>query len=1009
MNEFEITRNNYPKVPKGGSPGYPIVRAWVQFARFQGYTPLGGELYWTVQSDTSQDSSSAVSLSHNMEMNPQKGYAAPSQTYYDRPNYIEGLEFNKPEEKIYADSNSEYEQSWRTWVRLKNPTFSYLKTDGSISEPESVVSGDYDDGYIGSQYLYTHFDPETESISQSKTDLQMIEQTQEGPYSGSLMQKSPFPASTEVKFKLYIYATKGTNQQSNKVLVPFDNITNNEVPGLDGPFIMIEFGRGTTNNIFIAFPYDQTPFMFHVSNPAATVSAPDESWKFKQGNEFVEIKISDNKNAILVENSKSGSIWEFPSKDVVKQLEHTAIGIKAISGAYNSDDGFYIPNSPYYIHHRGIKFGFNMQPAEYNYKEIQTEEEAQDPSTIYADPAKFYNDVIRGFGNTFVSPPVMYTSEQIILPGVRSEDLSIKDFPLIPDKPSQIGADWAPGSGGEYTRSGLPLSESVKFYIIPNDPGSSTLGGNNPSQTFGLTVYPDSGSGGGDVKILSYRVLAVIKAIKPLPGVAGTPNPAPSATYYRPKIYGVRTVAHTIFMPDKELNFNTEITEYLQKARCTKNHDAYTFIRTSYDLEFTVPQPAELLKGESVRPIVPRRFDDSGGDEMSWEKLRDNPAWIKIAHFWASAYDQSGSQMGLSSRCKPNFIGMTEPSRSFRDSADKTVLSLRCVDLISVLEQTVFTNSPFYDGMSAPYAIGAILERAGFKARELDPTNGVLNVLTSSDKNTWFYVADSLDPSGQNLGNSTFNYTLPYSGLFTQPLLQFKNGTKISDAIKRICQMFKMIFYCDRKGKFVLSIMPGNRFGFYGQPISLYSETNEIAPSDSFYSMWNRGDDVMKFTQDSKTTELSSGKGWGNIFHVMTVDKYTGNLIGVTRTIPESIFDPESRNFKGMMSMYFSQKSALGGRSEANFFLDSFSNILSKPARRIEFKVFGQDHIYPLEVVQIDENNIRIDEVSHEFILDKNKRTWMTTISGFHFGDWNSDVNVHDPYYDYSTSLAVDS
>ena len=39
-----------------------------------------------------------------------------------------------------------------------------------------------------------------------------------------------------------------------------------------------------------------------------------------------------------------------------------------------------------------------------------------------------------------------------------------------------------------------------------------------------------------------------------------------------------------------------------------------------------------------------------------------------------------------------------------------------------------------------------------------------------------------------------FDFTLPYSGLFTQPLVQFKNGTKISEAIKKICQIFKLVF-----------------------------------------------------------------------------------------------------------------------------------------------------------------------------------------------------------------------
>lgn len=1032
MANFEITRNDIPFVSKGSSPGSPVIRCFVAFARFQGYTPFSGELYWTVQSETSQDGSESATLSPSMEMNPHKGYAAPARQFYDRPNYIEGVEYNPNEEKIYTDSNPTVEQEWRTWVRQPNPSFSYLRTapkkvepgqtpqtTGNLSEPESVTKGGYSEGYVGSQYFYTYFDPSTKSPTDTKTDFQMIEQTQEGPYSGSLMQKTPFPASTEIRMKFYVYAPKNVDKPHLPVMIPLEaGFEKKEVKELDSAFLMIEIGRGTNNNMFIAFPYDKPPFMFHSSDPSLQSLAPDDSWKINSEKKTVEIKISDDKSKILLENDQNGQIWEFPDAGIVKKLQDSKVAAKLFGGLWNTEDGFYIPKAPLYIHHRGLKFAFNIGAAEYSHPDVLTKEEAEDLSTlIQTNPALFMSNMVERRANVFVSPPVMYTSEQMILPGVKSSDLSVTDFPLVPDMrqggiATQVGAEFSPGSLalGGISRSGIPLKESASFYIVPNDPSLASFGRGDPSQTFGIKVWSNGDTSQNDVSVLSYRVMCIIHAVKPLPGFAAPASQLPpSSAYFRPKIYGVRTVAHTVFMPDENLTFETELSEYLQKCTCTKTHDSYTFIRTSYDLDFYVPQPFERYIHQQTPgdTDIPRRFDDDGGNTMSWEKLRDNPSWIKISHFWHSSHDNSGNYRNHSSRSKQNFIGMTEPSRSFKDTASKTTLSLKCKDLIGVLEQSVFTNSPFYDGMSVPYAIGAILERTGFTARQLDPNSGELYIATQPDKNTWFYVADSLNSDGQSLGISTFNYTLPYSGLFTQPLVQFKNGTKISDAIKQICQMFKLIFWTDRQGKYVLSIMPGNQFGFFGQPISLYSETNDVEASDSFYSMWDRGDDVMKFTHNTKVTEIPSGKGWGNIFHVMTVDKYTGNLIGASRTFPESIFDTESRNFKGMMTTYFSQKSALGGRAEANFFLDSFSRILSKPTRMIEFEVFGQDHLYPLEVVQIDENKIRIDQITHTFYLEKDKRTWMTKISGLHFGTWNSDVNIHDSGYEYSTELEV--
>lgn len=1038
--DTEIYRSDYEEIPKGESPGVPVVRVFATFKRFQGYT-LPGELYWTVQSEFSQDGSSSATLSPTVQNNQKKGYIAPATRYFDRANYIKGLKYDNPEKPIYADSNAKLEQSWRTWLRQPNPPFSYINEDAveptpptttppppttpaptpssttpaptpppkpKSGEPPAVTEGTYDDGYIGTQYEYTFFDPETKAQSKERTDLQVIQQSQAGPYSGTLKQEAAFPASTELRFKVYAYKPKDIHKSHLPVTVI--NIDADlkesvkEVSGLEGPFLMLEFGRETSNNIYIVFPYDQTPFMFHASLPSARKHAPSNNFIISEDKKIIEFSISDNRSRVLVEHLDTGEIWEFPTPGIVKQLEKHKISEKLRNGSYNTEEAYYLPAVPIFLHHCGIKFGFNICPAEYPYGDVLSSEEQENfNSLLLTSPGLAANDLLTRGMNIFVSPPIHYTSEQQILPTAQGQDLSITDFPLVPTNLSQVGADMAPGTlaAGGFTRSGISLQQSANFYIIPNDPlVASLFSSGGASQNFGLSVYNDTEV--GDVSIYSYRVMAIINGVKPLSPFS------PSAAYFKPKIYGIRTIAHTTYMPNDGLEWDYELSSYLQKLSVSKNHDSYTFIRTSADMEFYVPQPYERYIHQHTPgdTDIPRRFDDDDGEVMSWEKLMTNPAWIKLHYFW-HGNSPSNNFRNHSNRSKANFIGMTDPSRSFEDSADKTTLKIHAVDLIGVLEQSLIFNSPFYDGMSVPYAVASILERAGFKARDFDSFSGQLIVETQSDKDTWFYVSDSLSESGLNLGQSTFNFTLPYSGLFTQPLLQFQAGTKVSDAIKRICQMFKIIFYTDRQGKFVLSIMPGNQFSFFGAPVSLYSETNSIPPSDSFYSMYDRGDDIMKFTFDSKSTEIPAGKGWGNIFHVMTIDKFTGNLIGVTKTIPESIFDTTARNFKGMITTYFSQKSALGGRDEANLFLDNFTRILSQPTREVGFKVRGQDHLYPLEIVQIDENNIRINDISHEFILTKEQRSWWTKINGFHFGSWNSDVNPHDPDYDYQTDLEV--
>jgi len=136
--------------------------------------------------------------------------------------------------------------------------------------------------------------------------------------------------------------------------------------------------------------------------------------------------------------------------------------------------------------------------------------------------------------NVFVSPPVMYTSEQTILPGVRSSDLSISDFPLVPDMrqggmATQLGAEFDPGSLalGGISRSGIPLKESASFYIVPDNPLLSSLESGSPSQTFGIKAWSNGDTSQNDVRVMSYRVMCIIHGVKPLPGFAAPANQLP--------------------------------------------------------------------------------------------------------------------------------------------------------------------------------------------------------------------------------------------------------------------------------------------------------------------------------------------------------------------------------------------------------------------------------------------------------------------------------------------------
>jgi hypothetical protein len=267
-----------------------------------------------------------------------------------------------------------------------------------------------------------------------------------------------------------------------------------------------------------------------------------------------------------------------------------------------------------------------------------------------------------------------------------------------------------------------------------------------------------------------------------------------------------------------------------------------------------------------------------------------------------------------------------------------------------------------------------VLERSGFHA--LGGANGVT-------------------PDGyfRTIGNMD-RYKLPWSGQFTEPSVRPENGVNILEVIKLMISKFfsAVVFTCINVGGapcFLLTSQPGWLY----EPVNSLGLTSYMNPSNinvfksaDFGNIYN----IFNLILNKRTTQVDvHGTGWGNAFSLMTIDKFSGKVIVVSKTNPLSIRDPSSPDFLGYMRVYFQQKSALGGKSQARDYLNQMFEVASKPRTLVSFSAWGRDTVLPLDIIKVDNNNIRVSTVSGTISREQN--SWMMEINGENLGIWNED------------------
>ncbi len=986
------------RIPYGYSPGIPIVKAYIRYSRFTAFNPTSGEMYWTIPEATSQDGSNSGIFGQLTEVNTEVGYAGAARRFNNFDNYIEYVGDTQQEEKKFEDSDEEKEQNQRTfkivvpWFKNKDEKHETLEpetpatnetssttpettpppTDTPTPSEEEPKPKSYSADYTGSKFQY-YYEMSDES---GKRSFQMIHQIQAGNVTSSLVQKEPLLPSQEFRIRFKAFAPNEPDKEGIVAPSTFGQpveTTPDSVAqpcGVTGPFLAFEIGKGNPDeNYWLVFPYNQLPFVQKGNKNNELRETIDASWILNFDHPgFYDLRFYDHQNAIVIEKNGSPT-FSYPSKGVHAKNEGTEFSEAVKNGSHNLPTSVHLPGGNLKIHSRGITFIVHVEPISFEF----------DDNSQVSQALGYANK------NTIWSPISYYSIEQTIK---ELQQDRVPAFTHIFKGANQVGIENDP-SKPESTRAGIDLNSAVTVEFVPVPlEGANSYGGLTSNLDANTTLY-----------MRAYRLKATFNRV-------ASPYSTISSNYFRAKLNTVRTICRS------SVNFlfnlggiNTfDISNHILSANYNYRHEGHTFIRKSWQLECLVPKDDVQTRGG----LITTRTISQNPFGFSWEKLSRNPAWVYIYAFWSSGtqYDDFIANVsGANTPVSPSFTGISQGgSLSYTHQRDS--LQLNCTDFISILEKQTIYNSPYYDGMSAPWAIASILDRAGFQSFIQLGVNPGAEAGLDEAIGVWFVPDGSGGVGAQNqvnYGTGTFRWTLPYSGVFSRPAIHFDNGTSYADCIKSIVQRFRLVFYNDSFGIFRLRDAPGSIDLSTLESSGLYTTTNSAARSthldydalgvNRFFSMPDRTNDVMKLLLEKKTTRVDThNQGWANVFTIYTVDKWTGNLHGVTRSDPSSVVDPTSPNFLGYIRSWFSNKAALGSRQAANAALSTISSIIGYPRTQVDFQIWGQDTILPLDVIQVDNNQFRVIEVNGS--IQRDSTHWRTNVSAEHWGPWNSDENT---------------
>lgn len=728
----------------------------------------------------------------------------------------------------------------------------------------------------------------------------------------------------------------------------------------------------------------------------------DGGWILSDDEKEFSITFTTFNGKIFITSSFAENTWVFPSNN--DQLYGRMF--QMISNNKNihpqSQIPSYrisIPNIPIEIHGRGFVCAINMTPTEYKFP-INNKDSDELPG--WKKPITSEN--IDQFAH-IKFPYTSYSNAQILSTWKSNEKM---DGPEVFELPGKSEIDKAfPNYGFDYdptkktTTHGLPgdcLSVRILEDFATADMPENII---NP---YGMQTAITATS--QFARYTRFRRYVVV-----FNSSTGKRIKYASKRYTTPFFFRIKFKGRVISVSPKDSDW-IDVTSHVVAINHSATHVDGVLIQKDMSITFMLPKEGDFHKTDFAVP-----------QKELWAQLSRKHFLVRV-FLGLDPNNPNVPEKLKYDPITPYFTGVSwGGDMSYSSARDE--ISIQAKDLTEVLEDIAVYNSPFYDGMDIRYAIATILERAGFSA-----LTGLETGNYSDTSLVNFTINDRAIPLSSD-------WVLPDSMVYTKPLFSIADGTRCLDAIKSIVSKFWVVFKATREGGFQIDSWPGatptNTYtnildvnnGYVSSirhvPTNLLAPgtTNEFNADQKYYiyrsmpqsnnggfSSVSSNNNYLYFLVDGRSKKIIRVKPskWNNIFGITTINRFTGLQEMKRDGILDSIINPSYPNFIGFMRLGWQGQSGYGGRQYMNQVFNKLFEIISKPVMIINMQIWGNRLLEPLDIIRVDSNNFRIQEISGNISGLDSLPEWTMNISGENFsgnfgdGEWITaeDINIYE-------------
>lgn len=358
----------------------------------------------------------------------------------------------------------------------------------------------------------------------------------------------------------------------------------------------------------------------------------------------------------------------------------------------------------------------------------------------------------------------------------------------------------------------------------------------------------------------------------------------------------------------------------------------------SVDLNWNATSYNEIVHSGNLKLLNRRQAsEDNTKSPTNYRAYMNRAIYLRIEAYWegGAGHDPGGSGRQI-------FEGLTTGS-TIETDAQREVVNFKIEDYMNVLQGGKFVLSPAYDGMSVPLAVQDIVQQTGL---------GKNRILRNSKQISEANLSEDLG--------------IPLVNINEKPRFRFRDGTSYKDAILKFAKLDFKCIYFDNLGRFHLDDVPGGVFGdldFGGQPVQFWSSVKSAGGNLS-QVVWNN----VSFSRLINDVY--------NAFSVKSVDKKTLGRISVGDVYTAGIFNPNAEGYLGYRKHLVVEDAALGSVDAVFRYLDNYRRRLFIPPLTARFSTYGYSGLKPLDIIQLDGQNLRIMNIQTRLNAAENQ-FWM--------------------------------